>query len=131
MLMTKKMQQEVTAYIADTYNTKPYEWLTSNRFVDYHGADGYIFKSIQAARRYVLSDIHEFGILCQSACSDKDWIEMLVGIGMRRHNARRMVKDGRWDRVARRMLNYYGPSYFLSTYSGSVAVLSDESLLYY
>ena len=129
-MLTEKMKQEVTAYIAETYGTKPFEWY-NNHFQDYHGADGYIFKNERAARRYILGDIREYGSTCQSAVSDEDWVRMLVGIDMREHNARRMVKEGRWDRVARRMLDYYGPSFFLSTYSGSVSVMSDGSLLYY
>ena len=124
------MKQEVTAYIAETYGTKPFEWY-NNHFQDYHGADGYIFKDEQAARCYVTSDIHEYGSTLQSAYSDDAWVDMLVGAGMRRCDARRIVNQGRWETVARKMLGYYGPAYFLATYSGSVAVLSDGSLLYY
>lgn len=131
MNKTQRLQQEVTAYIAETYNTKPYEWLTVNRFVDYHGCDGYVFKNKRAARRYVLGDIHEKASECQSACSDEDWINILQGIGMSKRGARETVEKGRWEKVARRMLDYYGPSYFLSTYSGQVALLNDCSLLYY
>lgn len=124
------MQKEVTDYIAETYGTKPFEWY-DNHFQDYHGADGYIFKNERAARRYILGDIEEFGSGCESAMADNDWIAFLVGCDMREHDARRMVKSGRWDKVARRVLDALGPSHFLSTYSGTVAVLSDGSLLYY
>lgn len=128
--MTKKMQKEVTDYIAETFGTNPFEWY-NNHFQDYHGADGYIFKSELAARRYVLRDIREYGSMCQSAYSDQAWVDMLVGIGMREHDARRIVKDGRWETVARKMLGAYGPSYFLSTYSGSVSMMDSGNLLYY
>lgn len=133
MNKTQRLQQHVTAYIADNFNQKPYEWLTSNRFVDHHGCDGYIFKNERAARRYVLGDIHEKGFECESACSDDDWINILQGIGMSKRYARETVEKGRWEKVARRMLDAYGPSYFLSTYSGQVAILDDDdcSLLYY
>lgn len=130
-MVTKKLQKEVIEYIADTYNQEPYEWLTDNRFVDHHGCDGYIFKSELGARRYILSDIYEFGSLCESAMSDEDWISMLVAMDMRECNARRIVKSGQWEKVARKMLDYCGPSHFLSTYSGQVAIMSDCSLLYY
>lgn len=129
----QRIQQEVTTYIAETYNTKPYEWLTGNRFVDHHGCDGYVFKNERAARRYILSDLHEFGSDCESAMTDEDWISVLSAGGMRQGNARRIVSTGRWDKVARRMLDTNGPEYFLSTYSGQVAWLDDDdcSLLYY
>ena len=128
--MMKKMQKEVTDYIAETFGTKPFEWY-NNHFQDCHGCDGYIFKSELAARRYVLRNIHEYGSLCQSACSDQAWVDILVGVGMREHDARRVVKNGRWEAVARKMLGANGPSYFLSTYSGSVSVMDNGSLLYY
>ena len=126
----KKMQKEVTHYIAETFGTKPFEWY-NNHFQDNHGCDGYIFKSELAARRYVLSDIHEHGNLCQSVFNDHAWVNMLVGVGMRKHDARRIVMNGRWETVARKMLDAHGPSFFLSTYSGSVSVMDDGSLLYY
>lgn len=131
MRVTKAIQREVIEYVAETYNRSPYEWLCSNRFVDHHGADGYIFKNERAARRYILGDIKEYGSMCESIMSDEDWIIFLIDCDMRECNARRLVKIGRWDRVARRVLDTCGPSYFLSTYSGTVAVLSDGSLLYY
>lgn len=53
MNKTQRLQQEVTAYIAETYNTKPYEWLTGNRFVDHHGCDGYVFKNERAAGSFL------------------------------------------------------------------------------
>lgn len=130
-MTTKRTRQEVTEYIAETYQQKPYDWLTHNRFVDHHGCDGYIFKSWQAARRYILGDIHEEGIRCESMCSDGVWIDLLIGTGMTKRWAEWTVRNKRWEKVARRMLDCYGPSFFLSTYSGSVAVLSDGSLLYY
>ena len=128
--MTKKMQKEVTAYIAKTFQTEPFEWY-NNHFQDFHGADGYIFKSELAARRHVLRNIDEFGSLCQSVQSDQTWVDMLVGIGMRKNGAWRIVKNGWWKTVVRKMLDAYGPSYFLSTYSGSVSVMDNGSLLYY
>lgn len=131
MRVSKAIQREVTEYISETYNQEPYEWLCGNRFVDHHGADGYIFKNERAARRYILGDIEEQGSECESAMSNEDWIAFLVGCDMRECNARRMVNSGRWDRVARKVLDTCGPSHFLSTYSGTVAVLSDGSLLYY
>lgn len=130
-MITKRTQKEVTAYLAETYNQKPYEWLTDNRFVDHHGCDGYVFKSELAARRYILGDIHEKGCECEGAMSDADWICLLIATGMRKHDATRIVNEGMWEKVARKMLDCYGPSYFLSTYSGSVSVMSDSCLLYY
>lgn len=130
-MVTKKIQQEVVEYIAETFNQEPYEWLTDNRFVDHHGCDGYIFKSELAARRYILSDIHEYGSECEGAMGDEDWICLLVGTGMRECDARRIVESGQWEKVARKMLDSCGPSHFLSTYSGQVATMSDSSLLYY
>lgn len=131
MATTKAIQREVTEYISETYNQEPYVWLCSNRFVDHHGNDGYIFKSEYAARRYILGDIEEKSAECESAMSDEDWIAFLVGCDKRESIARRWVESGRWDKVVRCVLNTYGPSFVLNTYSGTVSVLSDGSLLYY
>ena len=133
MNKTQRIQNEATAYIAQTFKTAPTEWITPSRFVDGHGCDGYIFKSEQAARRYILKHLYEFGSDCESAMTDEDWISVLSAGGMRQGNARRIVSTGRWDKVARRILDTNGPEHFLSTYSGQVAWLDDEdmSLLYY
>lgn len=130
-MTTKRTQQEVTAYIAENFNQKPYEWHTSYHFVDEGGCEGYIFKNERAARRHVLCYIHEYGSECESASPDETWIDMMVGTGMTQRGATNLIKRGDWENVARRMLNACGASYFLSTYSGQVNELSDGSLLYY
>ena len=130
-MISKKTQQEVTEYISGRFNQKAYEWHDTNRFVDECGCHGYIFKNERAARRYVLSDIHEYGSECESASPDETWISIMVGTGMTLRGATNLIKRGDWENVARRMLNACGPSYFLSTYSGQVATLDNGSLLYY
>ena len=130
-MTTKRTRQEVEAYIAENFNQKPDEWHDTNRFVDDCGFHGYIFKNERAARRYVLSDIHEYGSECESAVDYKTWINILVNIGMTLRWAKEYVQRGLWEKVARKMLDACGPSYFLSTYSGQVHDLSDGSLLYY
>ena len=131
MAITKTIQREVAAYIADTYGQKPFEWRSPNHFQDYHGFDGYIFKSEQAARRYVLRWIDEYGSECENAASKDTWIDVLAGIGMTLRGATNLVKRGNWTGVARRMLNACGAAYFLATYGGKVEELSNGSLLYY
>lgn len=129
--VTKKIQREVERYIKDTYNQKPYEWLADNRFVDHHGCDGYIFPDGDAAHKYLMDDLHELGSNYESACSDEDWVSLLVGIGFTKRRATNVVKKGEWETVAKEMIDYYGPSFELSTYSGKIHTLSNGYLLYY
>ena len=129
--VSKKIQREVVKYIAETFNTKPYDWLTDNHFVDYHGFDGYIFPDGDAAYRYLMDNLEELGSTYQSAQSDEDWVELLEGIGFSKQGATKTVKNGDWKTVAREMIDYYNPSFKLSSYSGQIHTLSNGYLLYY
>ena len=127
-----KIKEEVTQLLADRFQTAPEEWHTDQNFTDGHGCEGYIFKSERAAVRYVYGTGLQNAIdYCEGACSEENWINILIGQGFTKRQASKAVNTGNWKKVVKMMTQTQGPRFFLSDYSGQINSLSDGSLLYY
>lgn len=128
----QRMQNDAAEFIKNRFNENVYEWMCENSFVDPHGFDGYLFKSELAAKRYVLGIGMQCAIdSCNGAVSGSDWINILMGCGLSKRVATKVIEKEDWERVVKTMLNQYGAAWFLSSYSGQIHDLDCGMLLYY
>ena len=127
-----RLQEEVNNFLADHFGMEPVEWYSRNNFVDGCNCEGWIFKSEKAATRYIYGDgLQMFMDFCDGACTEEDWINILIKQGFTKRQASKVINEKDWKKVVRMMTQTEGPRFFLSQYSGQVNTLSDGSLLYY
>lgn len=111
----------------------PLDWLTDNRFVDNHGCDGYIFNNSEEAIKSILSgDDHQNAVdFVDGACTDDEWIAMLIKAGYSPDSAYYIINNHKWDELVKIIVYRDGPEWFLSTYSGNGYDLPNGMILYY
>ena len=123
---------EVENILKESFKTSIEEWHTDYNFTDCHNCEGYIFKSELAAIRYIYGiGFQQFKDFCNGACTDEDWINILVGNGISKRKAKRVIENGDWGEVVHLMTKTEGAHFFLSEYSGRITELSDNRYLFY
>ena len=126
----QKRKIEVENIVMSMSKTKIEDWYTDYNFCDVCGFGGYIFKSELAAKRYVLGIGFQNAMdMCNGACSDEDWINILSNYTTERI-AKKAIRNNDWEKVVKIMLKGEGASFFLSDYSGGYNYLDNGDLLY-
>lgn len=131
--MYKSETQKQVETVVKGFGRTVYEWLNDTSFVDTHGFDGEVFDTYEDAEASVLSgDNHQNALdFVSGAMSDEDWINFLKASGVPEENAEEIVNQERWEEVVKIIVAQNGPSWFLSTYSGTYTLLENGKLLYY
>ena len=92
-----RLQEEVTNFLAEHFQTEPVEWTSRNNFFDGHGCDGFIFKSERAATRYIYGDgLQIFMDYCNGACTEEDWLNILMASGFKKSTVKKVLHEGDW-----------------------------------
>lgn len=112
-------------------NTDNIKWINDTCFITKDGNNGCVFDNEIDAEKSVLTGENHKKALEFVKNSDMVWKIYLQEAGFSSKEAKQIIDNEQWDELVEIILNYDGPEFFLSTFSGMSHSLDNDKVLYY